>query len=149
MKFKYYFSLIIIFYSCSLKPSTIHNGVINLKQKQEVFILNQSNKNDVVKELGETLLKEYPNEETWIYVETESKKNFFGKKNILKNDILVLDFNTKGILINKIFLDKKNMKNIKIDNDVTETLAISDSDTKKFLASMRKRFQSITNKKID
>ena len=137
--------LLLFLISCSIKPKIIKSGIQNLEKKQNQLNVKYSNKNDITSILGETLLKEYPNEQTWMYFEIEKKISLFGKKTIIKNNFLVLEFNTKGILISKNFLDKENLKDFEIDQTVTETLGIRENFSKKFLASLRKRFQNKTN----
>ena len=70
------------------------------------------------------------------------KRNFWGKKEILKNNVLILESNSKGILVNKEFLDNKNFQKIKFDNNQTQGLAIDERFSKKFLGSIRKRFEN-------
>ena len=138
--------LILFTYSCTLTPSLISHGIPNLDQKKDILIVNYSNKNDVTKELGETILKEYINENIWVYSETQSRKNLLGKKEIIKNNFLILEFNSKGILITKRFLNKNDIKKIELDKSIVETYSMEDSLTRRFLTSMRKRFINIQNK---
>ena len=149
MNFKTYFLILIFANSCTLSPSITHSGVINLEQKKDVFFLGKTNKNDVIKEIGETLLKEYPEEKSWIYIETETKRNLLGKKILIKNDILMLGFDDKGILLTKDFLNLKNIKDLNFNEETTSTLAIEESNSKKFFSSMRKRFKTLSEKKIE
>ena len=144
-----YFLILIFTNSCKLSPSITHSGVINLEQKKDVFFLGKTNKNDVIKEIGETLLKEYPEEKSWIYIETETKRNLLGKKILIKNDILMLGFDDKGILLTKDFLNLKNIKDLNFNEETTSTLAIEESNSKKFFSSMRKRFRTLADKKIE
>ena len=147
--FKTYFLILIFANSCTLSPSITHSGVINLEQKKDVFFLGKTNKNDVIKEIGETLLKEYPEEKSWIYIETETKRNLLGKKILIKNDILMLEFDDKGILLTKDFFNLKNIKDLNFNEETTSTLAIEESNSKKFFSSMRKRFKTLSEKKIE
>ena len=147
--FKTYFLILIFANSCTLSPSITHSGVINLEQKKDVFFLGKTNKNEVIKEIGETLLKEYPEEKSWIYIETETKRNLLGKKILIKNDILMLGFDDKGILLTKDFLNLKNIKDLNFNEETTSTLAIEESNSKKFFSSMRKRFKTLSEKKIE
>ena len=144
-----FFLVIILANSCKLSPSITHSGVINLEQKKDVFFLGKTNKNDVIKEIGETLLKEYPEEKSWIYIETETKRNLLGKKILIKNDILMLEFDDKGILLTKDFYNLKNIKDLNFNEETTSTLAIEESNSKKFFSSMRKRFKTLSEKKIE
>ena len=143
---KTFFNIIFIFFftSCSTEPSKNIIGVLNLENKFTLISKEISNKNDVINLLGETLLKEYPDEKIWIYVETVSKNNIFGKKKIIKNNILVLEFNTKGILTSKKLIDVRELKDLELEKIMTESFSVNDAFSKKFFASMRKRFANRT-----
>ena len=144
---KLFFINLIFFFllSCSFQPAKIKEGIANLEQKNSLLSKNSSNKNDVIKVLGETILKEFPNDNIWIYTETDRVNNFYGKAKIVKNNILILEFDPKGILINKVFLTEKEFNKLEFDEDYTKSYAINDTFSKKFLASLRKRFQNKTN----
>jgi len=145
-KFNYLLILFFLAYSCTLAPSLTNHGIPNLDKKRELFVVNYSNKNDVIKELGETVINEYINENIWVYSETQSKNNLFGKKEIIKNNFLILEFDSKGILIASKFLNKNDIKKIQLDKDIIETYSVEDSLTRRFLTSMRKRFINLQNK---
>ena len=144
-----FFFVLIFSYSCKLSPSITHSGVINLDKKKDSFFLGKTNKNDVIKAIGETLLIEYPEEKSWIYIEIETKRNLLGQKILVKNDILMLGFDDKGILLTKDFLNLKNMKDLNFSDEITQVTAIEESTSKKFFSSMRKRFRTLADKKIE
>lgn len=143
----FFFINLIFFFllSCSFQSAKIKEGIVNLEKKNSLLSKNSSNKNDVIKILGETILKEYPNDNIWIYAETDRVNNFYGKAKIVKNNILILEFDPKGILVNKIYLTNKELNKLELDGDYTKSYAINDTFSKKFLASLRKRFQNKTN----
>ena len=62
-----------------------------------------------------------------------------GKKKLLTNNVLVLDINSKGILIAKNFYNKNDMEEIKFDKKVTETSHSRNSFVYNFLYSLRQR----------
>jgi outer membrane protein assembly factor BamE (lipoprotein component of BamABCDE complex) len=145
MNIKNYTTIILasfLLFSCSLKENSKVHGLLNLEKRQELLKIGYTNQNDVIAEFGETLIKEYPKENLWAYIEVVEKRNIYGKKEILKNNVLILEFNSKGILINKEFLDNKNFQKIKFDNNQTKGLAIDERFSKKFLGSVRKRFEN-------
>ena len=86
------------------------------------------------------MIKEYPKENLWAYIEVVEKRNIYGKKEILKNNVLLLEFDNRGILVNKEFIDQKNFNQIKLDTEITQGLAIDERFSKKFFSSVRKRF---------
>ena len=145
MNIKNYTTIILAFFllfSCSLKENSKVHGLLNLEKRQELLKIGYTNQNDVIAEFGETLIKEYPKENLWAYIEVVEKRNIYGKKEILKNNVLILEFNSKGILVNKEFLDNKNFQKVKFDNNQTQGLAIDERFGKKFLGSIRKRFEN-------
>ena len=128
--------------SCSTEPVRQVHGVPNLENKYNSIFNEISNKNDVINIFGETLLKEYPDDSIWIYAETERTNNFFGNKKIIKNNLLVLEFNSKGILISKNILDAKKIKDLDFEKITTKSFALNENFSKKFLTSLRKRLQN-------
>jgi len=140
--FTIFFSLILFLSSCSQKPAISSYGIKNLNIIEKSIKINFSNKNDIVSELGETILKEYPDDNTWIYIETEIDRNFFGQKKIKKNNMLILKFDNRGILVAKSLLDLNSMKDLKVAEEKTISLGVNDSFSKKIFSSMRKRFFS-------
>ena len=136
---------VFLFSSCSNQPSKISHNVQNLEKKFSLLTVKNNNKNDIIKILGDTLIKEYPDEKVWVYIETEGKNNFFGKKTIVKNNVLILEFNSKGILESKKIIDIKKLTNLKLEEMRTESFAINESFSRKFFSSLRKRIENKTN----
>jgi outer membrane protein assembly factor BamE (lipoprotein component of BamABCDE complex) len=87
-------------------------------RKKTIFIgINKTNKNDIMKILGNPSTKSKFDNDVWIYIErkqTQSKLTNLGKMKIYKNDVLVLEIDNYGILKKKEFYNKDDMKNIKI-----------------------------------
>jgi outer membrane protein assembly factor BamE (lipoprotein component of BamABCDE complex) len=129
-------------FACSLTPNIKVSGVANLEKKQEVLVIGVSNKNDVISYLGESILKESPGDDSWAYIETSEVKNIFGKKKIIKNNVLLLEFNQRGVLAGKHILNINDINKLDLDKDITNTNALNDSFSKKFFGSMRKRLQN-------
>jgi outer membrane protein assembly factor BamE (lipoprotein component of BamABCDE complex) len=129
-------------FSCSLTPNIKVSGVANLEKKQEALVIGVTNKNDTIGYLGETILKEYPGDNSWAYIETSEKKNIFGKKKIIKNNVLILEFNQRGVLAGKHILNINDINKLDLDKDITDTNALDDSFSKKFFGSVRKRLQN-------
>ncbi|MDA9150766.1 outer membrane protein assembly factor BamE [Candidatus Pelagibacter sp.] len=88
--------------------------------------ISESNTNDVKKILGPPSTENVFEDDLWIYIErktTVSDIKTLGKKKLLANNVLVLEFNNRGILIKKDFYDKNSMNKIEITE--SETIAIS------------------------
>ena len=143
------FILILFFSSCVIKPSVKNSGVNNLEIQSKKINIGYTNKNDIENFLGSTILKEYPDYNTWIYVETVEKRSYFGTKSLFKNNILYLKFNNKGIVSEKNLFQLKDTQNINFDKETSRSYALDDNFSKKFFSSMRKRFLSKTNTNVD
>ena len=134
-------SYFIFISSCSLKPVITTHGILNLDKRTDLILLGSMNKNDVIKILGETILKEQPDEKKWVYIETVEQKKF-GKKKIIKNTMLILEFDNRGLLKNKEVLSDNDFNEIKFDKNVTVTSGVNDSLSKRIFSSIRKRAQN-------
>ena len=135
------FSLIIVS-NCTIKPVVKHHGVPYLEKKQNLLLVNKTNKNEIIKSLGIPSTKSKFDNDVWIYIErkqTQSKLKYFGKMKIFKNDVLVLEIDDYGILKNKIFYNKEDMKNIKISESTTKSSFKKTSFIYEFMSSMRQK----------
>ena len=84
-----------------------HHGVPFLEKKQLKLSINESNKNDIRKILGNPSTKSSFDNDVWIYIErkqTQSNIIKLGKMKIYKNHVLVLEIDKYGILKKKEFL---------------------------------------------
>ena len=127
--------------SCSYKPVIKNNGILNLEKRTSLMLVGATNKNDVVKSIGQTILKEQPNENIWAYIETVEQKKF-GKKKIVRNTLLILEFDSRGVLKNKKILNKNDFNKIKFDEASTESSGLNNSFSKRIFSSIRKRAQN-------
>ena len=135
-----FFSLIVA--NCSFKPVVKHHGVPFLEKKQASLVVNKSNKNDIRKILGYPSTKSKFDDDIWIYIErkqTQSKLRNLGKMKIFKNDVLVLQIDSYGILKKKDFYNKDDMKDIKIARDSTKDAYNRNAFIYDFLSSMRQK----------
>ena len=96
--------------NCSLNKVIKHHGVHYLDIKEKQLIINQTNKNDILKILGPPSTKGMFDNNVYIYIErktSSSKLRKLGKKKLLTNNVLVVEINNKGILVSKEFLNKE------------------------------------------
>jgi len=136
--------------NCTLKKVVHHHGVHNLEQKQVKLRLNQSNSNDVIKLIGPPSTKSKFDTDVYIYIErktTGSKLTRMGKKKLLLNNVLILEFNNKGLLISKKFLNKDQMNKVKFVDDTTSLNYTKRSFVNDFLFSLRQRIDDPLGKK--
>ena len=91
-KILYIIFLSLIVTNCSFKKVVKHHGVPFLEKKQSLISqINKTNKNDIIKILGNPSTKSKFDNDVWIYIErkqTQSKFKNLGKMKIYKNDVL-------------------------------------------------------------
>ena len=105
-------------------------------------MINETNKNDIVKILGNPSTKSKFDNDVWIYIErkqTQSKLSTLGKMKIYKNDVLVLEIDDYGILKKKEFYNKKDMNKLKIAEANTQTGFRKNTFIYDFMSSMRQK----------
>ena len=139
-----YFILIplIILNSCKLQEPYKNHGIVFLENRSNKLITNKTNKNDVIKIIGEPHSKSIDNDNEWIYIERILTKGEYHKlgQNILKeNNILILNFNKYGILVDKKLLSKKDKNKLTFSKKKTENKLSQKSFVEKFLTSIRNK----------
>ena len=128
--------------NCSFKPVVKHHGVPFLEKKQASLKINESNKNDIKKILGNPSTKSKFDNDLWIYIErkqTQSKFKNLGRMEIYENNVLVLEIDNYGILKKKNFYNKDDMENIKIVEATTQSGFRKNSFIYDFMSSMRQK----------
>ena len=141
-KVLYIILISIIVSNCSTKPVVKHHGIPLLEKKQSSLAIEISNKNDILKILGNPSTKSKFDNDIWIYIErkqTQSKLSNFGKMKIYKNDVLVLELDKFGLLKKKDFYTKDDLKKIQFDEDTIEASYEKNSFIYDFLSSMRQK----------
>jgi len=134
--------LFIFLSNCTIKKVVRHHGIHFLEEKKNNIFIDLSNKNDVRKILGPPSTISSLESELWIYVErktTVSNIKNLGRRELLKNDILALKFNNKGILINKEFFNKEDLNNLKISENSTTLVKTNEGLVKTTLDILRKK----------
>ncbi len=113
-----------------------------LEKKQENLVVNQTNKNDIKKILGIPSTKSKFDNDIWIYIErkqTQSKLKNLGRMKIFKNNVLVLEIDSYGILKKKKFYNIKDMKKLNVTENITTSEFQKNSFIYDFLSSMRQK----------
>tara|TARA_Y100000591_G_scaffold176707_1_gene152629 strand:+ start:213 stop:698 length:486 start_codon:yes stop_codon:yes gene_type:complete len=150
-KVLYIILILIIVSNCSTKPVVKHHGIPFLEKKQSSLEIDISNKNDILKILGTPSTKSKFDNDIWIYIErkqTQSKLSNLGKMKIYKNDVLVLELDKYGILKDKIFYTKNDLKKIQFDKDTIEASYEKNSFIYDFLSSMRQKINDPLGKRV-
>ena len=102
--------------------------------------MDVTNQNDVIKIIGQPHSKSINDENEWFFIERTLTKGEFHKlgKNILKeSNILVLKFDKYGILREKVFLTKDDIKSLTFSSKETSNELSQKSFVKKFLTGLR------------
>ena len=136
--------------NCTLNKVLSQHGVNFLEKKQEKLTINVSNKNDIIQLLGPASTKSTFDSDVWIYIErvkSSSKLLKLGKKDLVENNVLILDLNNRGILTQKIFIDKEKMNNLKFSDDTIEMSGTKRSFTYEFLSTLRKKMNDPLGKR--
>jgi len=118
------------------------HGISFLDKRQESVVVNKMNKNDVLLLLGAPSTVGVFDDTVWIYIErtkTKGKLLNFGKNITLKNNVLVLKFNNRGLLYEKKFYDKKSIQEIDFSKEQEEGVSKETSFIKSFLSSVRQK----------
>ena len=139
--------LIFLTFSCKLTPVNKISGIQNIEEKIKKIDVGKSNKNDIIKILGYSIASEPDNENIWYYMEMQETRNFFRKKKITKELVLVLEFDNRSILYKKEIYDSNNKNQVFFDEDKTVSRTIDKNFVKDFLSSTRKRLQSAKKSK--
>ena len=141
-KILYIIFLSLIVTNCSVKKVIKHHGVPFLEKKQTSLIVNETNKNDIRKILGNpSTISKFDNN-IWIYIErkqTQSEFKNFGKMKILENNTLVLEIDDYGILKKKDFYNKDDMQKIKIVEATTKEGIRKNTYMYELLSSIRQK----------
>jgi len=90
--------------------------------------------------LGPPSTSSFFEKEVWIYIErktTVSELKTLGRKKILVNNALVLEFDNRGLLVQKKFYDKENINKIKIAENETKVLNKKKSFVESIITSLR------------
>ena len=145
IKILYIIFLSLIVANCSFKNVVKHHGVPFLEKKQAALVVNEANKNDITKILGNPSTTSKFDNDIWIYIErkqTQSELKNLGRMKIYKNDVLVLEIDDYGILKKKEFYNKDDMENINFSADSINMDLLKKSFVYDFLTSVREKINN-------
>ena len=108
--------------NCSTNKVAKIHGYRSIENKYQKLNVNMNNKNDVKRLVGPpSSISKFDNK--WFYIEREKTNQSIvklGTKKIIKNNVLILEFDNLGILKNKEILTVDNMNDIKIAKNKTQ-----------------------------
>ena len=137
--------LLLFISNCSFNKVVNHHGVHFLDKKQEKLILNSTNRNDILDKLGPPSTESTFDNDIWIYIERKETKTAIttlGRRKLMVNNVLILEIDEMGILVNKEFLDKEDMNKIKFSKRKTNVISSKESFVYEFLSSLRQKINS-------
>ena len=144
--------MLIFISNCSLNKVVNHHGVHFLEKKQDKLILNSTNKNDILSQLGPPSTESTFDNDVWIYIERKETKTSMaslGRRKLTVNNVLILEINDMGILVSKEFFDKEKMNKIKFTKKKTAVISSKDTFIYQFLTSLRQKINDpLGTKKI-
>mgnify|MGYP001502098326 FL=1 len=134
--------LFFILIGCQLQEPNKNHGIVFLENRAKKLIINESNKNDVVKIIGQPHSKSVDDQDIWIYLERTLGKGKYHKlgKHILKtNNTLVLSFDKYGVLETKEVYKKEDVQKILFSKKTTKNEMTKKSFVESFLSSVRSK----------
>ena len=137
-------TFLFIILGCERNEVIKSHGISYLEKREKLITVNISNKNDTIKIFGQPSTKGMTDDNLWIYIEranTRGKIIKLGKNIVKKNNVLVLEFNKYGILIDKKFYDKSSMNDLKFDKKITVNEIKKENFIYSFLSSIRQKMQ--------
>ena len=144
--------ILIIFFitACSSNKVTKNHGFISLDNKLENIIINKSNKNDIIKYIGyPSSISEF-NSNKWFYIERQQKNQTLfklGIKKLSKNNILIIEFNKRGLVQNKKLVKLDDMNKLKYVKKVTTKDFEQNNTLYNIFSSFREKVNAPSRKK--
>ena len=137
--------LFIIASGCKANKVSKNHGFISLETKFEKIQINKTNKNDLIKTIGHPSSISEFDENKWFYIERKkTNQSLFklGIKKINKNNILIVDFNNKGLVENKKLIDLNNMNDVKYVKKITQKKFDQDNTIYNIFSSLREKINA-------
>ena len=134
--------MMFILSNCQFKEPIKSHGINFLENRSNKIIANKSNKNDVINVLGNPHTKSINDDNIWFYFDRKMTSNSIinlRKSKLLENNVLVIGFNNRGIVDNKKFFTKNDMKQMTCVDKTTPNPVSSQSFVTKFLQSVKQK----------
>lgn len=150
MKIIFIIIIISLLQNCSLNKVIHHQGIHNLEKKQQLLKINYTNKNEIISLIGPPSIEESFDNDMFIYIEkktSSSKLSKLGQKELIINNVLVLEIDNKGLLVQKKFYNIDNINKIKFDENITTVNYNKESFINRFLFSVRQKIDDPLGKK--
>ena len=142
---KLFLVIIFILSGCKLQEPSLSHGIIFLENRSKKLVVNETNKNDVVRIIGYPHIKDDLNDNNWIYLErilTKGKYHELGRHRLKENNILILNFDKYGILNFKEMTTKENLNKLTFSEKKTDNNLSKESFVQSVLQSVKQKMYS-------
>ena len=142
--------LAIFLTSCKLNKVVNHHGIHNLEAKSQELLINQTNINQIKSLLGPPSSTSYFDEDILIYLERKTSNSRLlklGKKKLIANNVLLLEVDNRGMLINKEFLNQDDLNKLTFTNKTTKTIDDQESFVSRALSGVITKIDDPLGKK--
>jgi len=142
--------LAIFLSSCKLNKIVKHHGIHNLEVKSKELLINETNINQIKSLLGPPSSTSFFDEDILIYLErktSNSKLLKFGKKKLIESNVLLLEVDNRGMLINKEFLNQNDLKKLEFTKKTTLTTVAEESFVSRALSGIITKIDDPLGKK--
>ena len=142
--------LAIFLSSCKLNKIVKHHGIHNLEVKSKELLINETNINQIKSLLGPPSSTSYFDEDILIYLErktSNSKLLKLGKKKLIENNVLLLEVDNRGILVNKEFLNQNDLNRLEFTKKTTVTTVAEESFVSRALSGVITKIDDPLGKK--
>ena len=144
--------LLILFFitACSSNKVSKNHGFISLENKLEDIVINKSNKNDIIEIIGNPSTISKFDSNKWFYIERQQKNQTLfklGIKKLSKNNILIIEFNKRGLVQNKKLVKLDDMNKLKYVKKVTTKDFEQNNTLYNIFSSFREKVNAPSRKK--
>ena len=122
----------------------------SFQKTRRAKLVKKTNKNDIIKLLGQPSTESKFDNDLWIYIEREITRGRllnFGKNILIKNNVLILEIDNRGILLSKKFNNMGDMKEIQFSEDETTQVCKKNDFIYSFLSSLRQKINDPLGKR--
>tara|TARA_B100001142_G_scaffold278611_1_gene288796 strand:+ start:266 stop:727 length:462 start_codon:yes stop_codon:yes gene_type:complete len=148
---KYIIILLLLFtLSCSLNKVKNNHGTLSLENKFNEIYVDKSNANDILSIFGPPSTKSEFDDNIWFYIERKKSNQSIlklGNQKIIKNNVVVLELNNKGMLSSKKIYDINNMNKYKFSKNTTGKTYEKDSYIYGVITSLREKINAPSKRK--
>ena len=126
------------------------NNIPTFKEFNNKRLVNETNKNDIIKILGPPSVESKFDQEVLFFIErkiTNTSTFKLGRQIIMTNNVLVVELDSYGILVKKDFYDLKNMNEVKFSKNITSVDYTKNNFVYDFLNSMRQKINDPLGKR--